>query len=105
MVERDRREQVARLLRRRERHSLTYRELSEESGIPSRTLAWWSWKLRQERESPRGCELVPVEVIEDESDELSGTIEIVIGGGMSVIVPTTASEALLQRVLRAVKTC
>jgi transcriptional regulator with XRE-family HTH domain len=96
---------VERLLRRRHRQGLTYRELSEESGIPAPTLAWWSRKLRLERESADGCELVAVEVMDDEPVERSEVIEIVIEGVGSVLVPLTASEAQLQRVLRAVTSC
>jgi hypothetical protein len=58
-----------------------------------------------ERESADGCELVGVEVMDDEPVERSEVIEIVIEGVGSVLVPLTASEAQLQRVLRAVRSC
>ena len=40
---------ILRLLERRARLGLTYRELSEESGIPSPMLAYWASKQRRER--------------------------------------------------------
>jgi len=32
----------------REREHLTYRELSQRSGIPRNTIAYWAWRLRRE---------------------------------------------------------
>lgn len=92
----------------RARHGLTYRELSEESGIPIPTLAWWSRKLEQEAESAvaERCELVAVEVVDDELDEKAAeAIEIVIGDRLRLVVPSTASEAQVRRILRAVGSC
>jgi hypothetical protein len=43
--------------------------------------------------------------MDDEPVERSEVIEIVIEGVGSVLVPLTASEAQLQRVLRAVRSC
>ena len=99
---------MERLLRKRERQGLTYRELSEDSGIPIPTLAWWSRKLECESKGAaqvRACELVPVEIVEDELEEGDAAIEIVVAGRLKLRVPPTASEAHLQRVLRAVASC
>jgi hypothetical protein len=55
-----RREQIRRLLERRERQGLTYRELDRQTREPLTTLAWWSSRLRRERSGSRGfVELVP----------------------------------------------
>jgi len=108
MGQRHRRSEIERLLRRREREGLTYRELSEVSGIPIPTLAWWSRKLEREaktRLQAETCGLVAVEVVDDEVDEGSAAIEIVVGERLRLVVPATASEAHLQRVLRAVASC
>ena len=99
---------MERLLRRRERQGLTYRELSEESGIPIPTLSWWSRKLEQECEgaaTPRGCELVAVDVVEDVQEEEGAAIEIVVGSDLRLLISPTVSEAHLQRVLRAIASC
>jgi transcriptional regulator with XRE-family HTH domain len=99
---------MERLLRRRERMVLTYRELSEESGIPVPTLAWWSRKLEQERENatpPDASKIVAVEVIEDSAEEESVAIEIVVSGRLMLLVPAMASERQLRRVLRAIASC
>lgn len=109
MARRHRRREIERLLRKREREGLTYRELSEESGIPIGTLAWWSRRLAlrsEESQADAGArELVAVEVIEDEREERGAVIEILVGDGVSVRVPSTASEGHLRRVLRAVSSC
>ena len=63
MAQQHRRREMERLLHRRERQGLTYRELSEDSGIPIPTLSWWSQKLKRESEDAaqvRACELVPI---------------------------------------------
>ena len=49
-----RREQIRRLLERRDREGLTYRELARRTGESPRTLAWWGSRLRRERSRSRG---------------------------------------------------
>jgi len=44
----DRRREIKRLFALREAEGLTYRELSEHSGIPLGTLNWWAHRLRHE---------------------------------------------------------
>jgi hypothetical protein len=109
MGHRHRRHEIEGLLRKRNRHGLTYRELSEESGIPIPTLAWWSRRLEREVEaadsSAERCELLPVEVVEDKVEERSARIEIALGDQLRLLVPSTASEEHLRRVLRAVASC
>lgn len=106
MGQRHRRDKIERLLRKRARQGLTYRELSEESGIPVPTLAWWSRKLEREGASTvEGCELVAVEVVEEDLEERDAPIEILVGERLRLLVPSSASGAHLQRVLRAVASC
>ncbi len=98
---------MERLLRKRERQGLTYRELSEESGIPIPTLAWWSRKLEceEEEDPPQACELVAIEIVDDEPDEDDAAIEIVIDDRLRLLIPPAVSEAHLRRVLRAAASC
>ncbi len=108
MAQRHRRRDIKRLLRKRERQGLTYRELSEDSGVPIPTLSWWSRKLEREggdSAQVRPCELVPVEIVEDELEDCGAAIEIVIADRLKLLVPPMASEAHLRRVLRAVSSC
>lgn len=94
---------MERLLRRRERQGLSYRELSEESGVPIPTLSWWSRKLEREEAARVGaCELVAIEVVDDELEKHEAAIEIMVGDKLRLLVPPTASEGHLRRVLRAV---
>ena len=52
------------LLERRVRERLTYRELSEESGIPIPTLSYWASKLRREGAEVE-ARLVEVELVDE----------------------------------------
>ena len=109
MAKRHERVTMERLLRRRRREGLTFRELSEDSGVPTPTLAWWSRKLEWEDEG-RGVAgaLVPVEVVdeaEEHEERLGSVIEIVIRDELRLLVPVTASDAHLRRVLGVLATC
>ena len=85
---------IVRLLARRARQGLTYRELSEESGIPIPTLAYWAAKLRrEEQDSPR---FVPMEVIEDRQE---AAVKIETDSGLRLVVERGFDEQHLARVL------
>lgn len=84
---------MERLLARRERLGLTFRELSDETGIPIPTLSYWASKFR--REEPEAT-LVPVTVVEEPAE--SGlTIETY--DGLRVRVEAGFDPQLLARVL------
>ena len=72
MSRRHQRPDIERLLSRRARQGLTFRELSEESGIPIPTLSYWASKQRRQEEVPEP-QFVPVEVTDNED---GGTISI-----------------------------
>ena len=93
---------MARLLAMREREGLTFVELSEETGVPASTLAWWSSRLRRERES--GQTLVPVDVVDEKASGDSGVeVEVADGAvirlarGFDAGTLTRAIEVLSQR--------
>jgi len=94
MKRRHSRPDIERLLARRARRGLTFRELSEESGIPIPTLSYWASKLRRE-ERPE-VEFVPVEI---EEEEMAGTISIETASGLRLRVEPGFDEAHLTRVL------
>jgi len=106
-----RREEMVRLLVRRERQGLTLKALSMESGVPAGTLGFWAWKLRQEtlRSDPTSdatctgfVELVPGP---DALATASGRLEIVLLGGRRVVVADDVDEDRLVRLVRALERC
>jgi len=91
MKQRNRREEIRRLLARRVREGLTYRELSERTGINPGTLSWWARKLRRE-EGPAFAEVV----VEDSAGD--STLELRVGA-VSLRVARGFDPELLGRVL------
>ena len=100
MANRSRREEMRLLLARRDRRGLTYRELSEECGIPAHTLSWWAWKLRSE--APAEPSFVELEVHADAS---SASLEIETAGGHLVRVSAGFEAEALRRVLEVLGSC
>ena len=106
-----RREAMRGMLARRERQGLTFRELSEQTGTPVGTLAFWAWKLRQgsggvRATARRGVGFVElVAASEQGSREGSGSIEVVLSNGRRVLVHGEIDEARLLRVVQALERC
>jgi len=107
----NRREEMVRLLGRRERQGQTVKALALESGVPAGTLGFWAWKRRQEtlRPSPSSdatctgfVELVPGP---DERAAESGRVEIVLVGGRRVVGPDDVDEDRRVRLVRALERC
>ena len=101
MPTRNRRRDIERLLARRARLGLTFRELSEESGIPIPTLSYWASKLRREGDSSE-ARLVEVEILEDAE---SAPITIESETGWRVRVEPGFDCEHLSRVLAALARC
>ncbi len=94
---------LQRLLERRARHSLTFRELSEESGIPIPTLSYWASKGRRgEVSNVASAEFARVEVLDGES---RGAISIEVGPSVRVMVESGFDKAHLARVLSVLAQC
>ncbi len=88
------RPEIIQLLERRARYGLTYRELSEESGISISTFAYWAAKLRgEEEDAPR---FVPVDVVDEEEGV---AIKIETDSGLRVVVEPGFDEQHLARIL------
>ena len=102
MKHRHPRPDIQRLLERRERHGLTYREISEESGIPIPTLSYWASKRRRDEDGEAVARFVPVEV---EADDHSGAIAIELGPAVRVTVERGFDEEHLARVLSVLARC
>lgn len=100
MAKPNRREEMRRLLSRRERHGLTYRELGEESGVAAQTLSWWAWKLRREERERTSF----VEVEFAEAHDVGG-LEVEAPSGHVVRVPDRFDAAALRRVLDVLASC
>jgi hypothetical protein len=111
----DRREEMRRLLGRREREGLTFRELAERTGVPVGTLASWAWKLRQESRTPRASpsrgdgpqflELVPAAEVGPVRVDGCGEIEVVLANGRRLIVGEVFDEERFVRVVKALERC
>jgi hypothetical protein len=109
----NRREQMSKLLSRRERLGLTLRELSAESGIPTGTLGFWAWKLRQIAEPERPAtasgtgdafvELIGSVEVPPAADRRG--LEVVLPGGRRVVVHADFDEERLVRLVRALERC
>jgi transcriptional regulator with XRE-family HTH domain len=94
---------ILRLLERRALSGLTYRAISEESGIPIPTLSYWAAKERRsvmQTEAP--TQFVPVE-LEDETPSRVITIEI--GNSARVVVESGFDEEHLARILAVLAQC
>ena len=104
MKQSEKREQYERLLGRREREGLSYRELAEASGIPMGTLAWWGSRLRKGKAKRGGRRRRFVELV-------PGTVEAAGGGhyelqllsGRRVIVEGAFEDEALARLVRVLE--
>jgi len=110
----DRRAEIQRWLERRDRQGLTFRELSAESGVPVGTLAFWAWKLRQERGDGRrkpssGSEPTRAAFVEllptGPTLDSTGSLEILLAQGRRIVVTGVVDEDQLVRVVRALARC
>jgi len=94
---------IHRLLERRARHGLTFRELSEESGVPIPTLSDWAAKHRREVEAAGpSVQFAPVEIVNGDG---SGVIAIELGSSVRVPVERDFDEEHLTRVLSILARC
>lgn len=99
------------MLARRERQGLTFRELSEQTGIPVGTLAFWAWKLRQgsgraQAKARRGEGFVElVATGEQDANDGAGSIEVVLSNGRRVLVHGEFDEARVLRMVQALERC
>ena len=94
-----RRERMRRLLERREREGLTYRELARRSGESAGTLSWWSHRLRHEggRKRPNGfVELIPARSPRERGAE---GFEIELLSGRRIRVGAEFEERALARLV------
>ena len=90
---------MERLLERRAREGLTFRELSEESGIPIPTLSYWASKLRREGAEVE-ARLVEVELVDDAAPIVTES-----RAGLRVTVERGFDAEHLARVLGALARC
>ena len=102
----DRRKEIRRWLALRDREGLTYRELSQRSGVPVNTLAHWAWKLKRE-ERGASTEQTFVEVVprSDVATDSGARIEIQLRCGRRVVADASIEAAQLARVVSALERC
>ena len=92
--------EVRRLLEQRDAEQLTYRQLSERSGVPVHVL---TYRMRQDRLASQRKASVAADFIEvvDVSGVSNGSLEVIGPRGHRVVVNSLADDGLLERVLRA----
>jgi hypothetical protein len=103
----DRREQMRRWLELREERGLTFRELSERTGVAPGTLACWAWKLRQESAEPqpkRGGKSAFVELVPVGGDAV-GRVEVVTKNERRLLVDASIAPEVLERLVSALERC
>ena len=104
----ERAEQMRRLLERREREKLTYRETAAlEPGVTINQLFWWRRRL-MDGASPPASQETPanpfVELVEVR-DRAVAPLEILLAGGRRILVNADVDERMLVRVVRALEQC
>jgi transposase-like protein len=104
----EREKQMRRLLQRREREGLTYRQAAAlEPGVTPNQLFWWRRKLFGRRDSPpprKKPQQAFVEFVATPSTA-SSRIEIVTRGERRLLVDSQVDESLLERIVRALERC
>ena len=102
----DRRKEIRRWLALRDRESLTYRALSQRSGVPVNTLAHWAWKLKREEEGASTARAF-VEVVprSDVATDSGARIEIQLRCGRRIVTDSSVDALHLARVVAALERC
>ncbi len=98
------RDAYLRLIARREREGLTWRQVARDGRVPLATLDWWRRRLREEKSEPNDrtfVELAPTSVGED-----AERIEVVLRSGRRLLLPNgSLPEGLLDLVRLLERPC
>jgi hypothetical protein len=86
---------------------LTAKEFAAETGVKASTLTYWSWRLRASRpKQPSARSSAPrgrfVQLSASSPSAAPATLELVLGAGIVVRIPSGFDEETLTRVVRAV---
>jgi len=96
---------MAALFARRERDGLSLRALAKETGIPTGTLSWWSWRLRQEQADEPHESTGFVELSVARPSSATGDVVVRIGDDIEVVVPPGTDADWLRDLVAAVRSC
>lgn len=88
----------------REREGLTYRELSERSGIPSNTLAGWAWRSKRRALRDGGSKFVEL-AIAPESHRSDEQLELVLRGARRLRFAASVDADVIARLAAALERC
>lgn len=96
---------MAALFARRERDGLSLRALAKETGIPTGTLSWWSWRLRQEQTDETHESTGFVELSVTRPPSAAGDVVVRVGDDIEVVVPPGTDTDWLRDLVAAVRSC
>jgi len=93
------RAEMARVLARKEANGWTYETASIKTGVPVRTLSFWSRRLRDELGAPAGDApaFVNLEPVDEPHQPDGASLEVITITGQRVAVHTGFDEATLVR--------
>lgn len=98
-----RREEIRRLLERREREGLTYPELARESGLSPKTLSWWSWRLGRGKRRHKGRAFVELVPSEHADDGAGREFDVRLRSGQRILLSRDFDEEALGRLVKVLE--
>lgn len=98
-----RREEIRRLLERREREGLSYNELAEECGLSPKTLSWWSWRLRRDRRGRRNRSFVELVPSGHTDRRVGEEFDVLLRSGRRISLSRDFDEETLVRLVRVLE--
>lgn len=104
-----RREEIERLLERRDREGLTYAEIARMAGIRPSTMSTWAWRIRHEgrrtRRRQQDGRQSFVEIVAGGGHSDATHIEIELPNGRRITAPANIERDHLTQIVQALESC